>query len=63
MKKRLCIILLKAATKIIIRIRAEKRLKAIKKKTLRREDLNQRRLQKISVRRLEKSSKCNTGKR
>jgi hypothetical protein len=34
MKKRLCIILLKAATKVIIRIRAEKRLKLIKKRLL-----------------------------
>jgi hypothetical protein len=32
MKKRLCIILLKAATKVIIRIRADKRLNAIKKR-------------------------------
>ena len=34
MKKRLCIILLKAATKVIIRIRAGKRLKLIKKRLL-----------------------------
>jgi hypothetical protein len=34
MKKRLCTILLKTATKIIIRIRAAKRLKAIKKRLL-----------------------------
>jgi hypothetical protein len=34
MKKRLCIILLKTATKIIIRIRAAKRLKQLKKRLL-----------------------------
>jgi hypothetical protein len=34
MKKRLCIILLKTATKIIIRIRAAKRLKLLKKRLL-----------------------------
>jgi hypothetical protein len=34
MKKRLCIILLKTATKIIISIRAAKRLKLLKKRLL-----------------------------
>lgn len=47
MKKRLCTILLKTATKIIIRIRADKRLKAIKKRLLEEKVFNREECKKL----------------